>query len=147
MNRGSGIAALRTHIRKKPWLVELLPFIGRGTSTALYPHVYVSSAVFADIFSDNPDPYHVCVLLHEEEHIARMRALGVARWYLYYLASPRFRIEEELAATKPQLAYIKQLGLTFNLERNARALASWLYLWAIPYADAMQRLQTLWDKA
>jgi len=133
------------NIRKKSKLVELLPWIGGGTSTTIYPNIYLSSPVYNSVYSDKPDPYMISTLIHEQEHIVRIRKMGPAKWYMKYFLSRKFRLDEELAATKPQLAYIKSLGLTFNLERKARALSGVLYLWAASYKDVLAKLIQIWD--
>lgn len=135
------------NIRKKPKLFDLLRHEGYGISTALYPNVYLSAAVYEGLHTDNPDPYHVSVLIHEEEHIQRIKRYGIFRWYARYLWSRRFRVEEELAAYRSQFTYLKAKDLTFNFARVARGLSSWQYLWAVSYTEALERLQKLWDEA
>lgn len=135
------------NLKQKNALIEALPWIGRGTCTAIYPNVYLTKAVYLDIQQDNPDPYNVSRIIHEQEHITRMKQHGVAKWYLRYLLSRKFRFEEELAAITPQLAFIKHPRLTFNLERTARSLSGWLYLWATNYDHALKRLIAIWKEA
>jgi len=74
-----------TNIRKKPKLLDLLRYEGYGIATALCPNVYLFAAVYDGIHADNPDPYHISVLIHEEEHIQRIKMYGIFKWYAYYL--------------------------------------------------------------
>ena len=133
------------NVRCKGHLVGCLPWIGRGAATALYPNIYLPKTVYNDIFSDSPDPYNIALVLHEQEHISRIRQVGVLRWYVRYLLSRHFRFEEELVAIEPQIAYLKHAGLSFDFERKARQLSSWLYLWAVSYEEAAGRLRELRD--
>lgn len=135
------------NIRKKNSLVELLPGIGRNTGTAIYPNVYLPKTIYTDVHSDKPNPYNICLVLHEQEHIKRIKREGIFKWYTKYLFSRKFRFEEELAATKPQLAFIKSKGLTFDLQRKARLLSGWLYLWSVNYDNALKRLKEIWNNA
>lgn len=135
----------KARLKKKSWVVDQLPWIGRGTCQAVYPNIYLSRKVYDSIISDSPDPYAVSVVLHEQEHLARMKQYGVLKWGLRYLVSPRFRFEEEVAATRPQFAHIKSLGLMLNIERKAKNLSGWLYLWPTSYPNAMKRLKKLWQ--
>jgi len=134
-----------TNVRKKSKLIEQLPWIGRGTGTAVYPNVYVPHSIYDDLHSPSPNPYSVGLVLHEQEHLLRARQHGVVRWYLRNLGA-RFRFDEEVAAMVPQLAYLKSHGKTYNLERKARMLSGWLYLWSTNYRTAVSVLQDTWDR-
>jgi hypothetical protein len=138
--------SLPSNIKRKPWLIDQLPWVGRGTSTALYPNVWLSAQTYDDLVGAYPDPYNVALLLHEQEHITRMKQMRPIRWVLRYMTSNRFRFEEELAALHPQFAYIKHEGLDFNMEHRARVLSGWLYFWPVGNEEALRRLNQLWDK-
>lgn len=140
------IAQQYHNIRKKPKWLELIRWEGTATASAIYPNVYVSATTFASFHKAHPDPYAVSLLLHEEEHIRRIKERGVAQWYIRYMVDRSFRLSEELAAYRVQFAYLKERNLTFNFERVARALSGWLYLWAIDYEAALKQLQRAWDE-
>lgn len=133
------------NLRKKSIFIELFPWVGGGTSTAIYPNVYLSRAVYKSIYSETPDPYKESTVLHEEEHIRRIKKLGPAKWYWLYFTSNDFRINEELAATEPQFAFLKRRGLAFNFERKAKVMSGHLYFWAISREDVYRRLTKMWD--
>lgn len=147
MATDKAIVARYTNTRQKSRLVELFPWIGGGTSTTIYPYVYMSRRVYKNIHDKNPDPYAVSVLLHEEEHIERIHRAGVRRWYGRYLYSRKFRFEEELAAMIPQFAYIKSHGLTLDFNQRARVLSGHLYFWPVSRTEALRRLTEIWDNA
>ena len=133
------------NVRRKPWLVDVLPGVGRGTCHAVYPNIYLARSVYKSVTSNEPDPYSEAVVIHEQEHLKRMKAYGVAKWYVRYLLSRKFRLAEELAASKPQLGHIKNKKLTFNLERKARVLSGWLYLWPASYESVLKNLNEAWE--
>ena len=134
------------NIRQKPKFIDVLPGLGRGTCHALYPNIYLSRSVYMNLTSEHPSPYTEAVVLHEQEHLNRMKQYGVMKWYLKYLTSRSFRLDEELAATEVQLVYIKAAGGTLDLERRARQLSGPLYLWAAKYDTVLGRLMDMWDK-
>jgi hypothetical protein len=136
-----------SNVRKKPRFIESLPWIGKNTATALYPNVWLPRKVFEDLQSDNPDPFSVALVLHEQEHIKRMKGYGVVNWCWHYLTSRKFRFDEEIKATEPQFAHIKAAGLTFNIARKAKVLSGWLYFWPLRYDVTLERLNTLWESA
>lgn len=134
------------NVKRKPWFIELLPWIGRGTCTALYPNVWLPKNVYLDVFSYKPNPYYIATLIHEQEHINRARKLGPFWFNFLYVFSGQFRFEEEMAAIRPQMIYLKSRGLNFDIESRAKYLSGWLYLWPVPYRKAYDRLKELWDE-
>lgn len=141
----SDILSKYDNLRKKNFIVELFLWVGGGTSTTIYPYVYLSRSVYKSIHSSQPDPYKISIVLHKEEHIKRIKKIGASKWYRQYFISRKFRLEEELIATKPQLAYIKSKGLTFDLDRKARVLSGHLYFWAVSRNEAKTRLTNMWN--
>ena len=135
------------NVKRKPFLIDILPGIGRDTGSAVYPYIFLGRSVYKDAFSLNPNPYTVGLIMHEQEHLKRMKRYGVVKWYLRYLLSPKFRLEEEVKAYAIQFAYIKHTGLTINIDRIARFMSSWLYLWVGSYNDLCARLNKLWESS
>jgi hypothetical protein len=136
-----------SNVRPRPWLIDHWPGISASSGTAVYPHIYVGKALYEDIHSASPDSYHIGLIIHEQEHIKRIRPYGPVRWYLRYLLWPSFRLEEELAAYGRQFEYLKSLGLTYDLDRCARRLAGFVYLWSTSRRQALTRLRRLWESA
>src|SRR5579872_5597073 len=129
------------NLRKKNLFIELLPWIGGGTSTAIYPNVYLSRKVYKNIHGANPDPYKVSTVIHEEEHIKRISKVGAKYWYRRYFLDKTFRLEEELAASKPQFSYLKTLGLTYDLDQKAKVLSGHLYFWPASKEQILDKLK------
>ncbi|HEY5442198.1 MAG TPA: hypothetical protein VIJ68_01530 [Candidatus Saccharimonadales bacterium] len=130
-------------VKQKPKLIEWLPGVGKATCQAVYPNIYVPRHVYASLQSDNPEPRYIAVLLHEQEHLLRMKQSGVLKWNLRYAFSRKFRLDEELAAVKPQKIYLLQQGEAYDDERKAKLLSSWLYFWSTSYDKALEKLKQL----
>jgi hypothetical protein len=135
------------NVKRKPLLIDIIPGVGRDTGTTIYPYVFLGRLIYKDAFGANPNPYTVGLILHEQEHLTRMKRYGVVKWYFHYLFSPTFRLEEELGAYALQFAHIKHAGLTVNLATIARFLSSWLYLWVGSYKDVLKRLDEIWESS
>lgn len=136
-----------SNVRKKPFLIDQLPWIGRGTCTAIYPYVWLSRKAYDNLYKSEPGPYSLAVVLHEQEHLKHMKERGVLKFYLKYMFVPSFRFNEELQATKPQFAYLKAAGLTYDLKRKAKQLSGWLYFRAANYDTALASVKDLWDNS
>lgn len=65
---------------------------------------------------------------------------------MQYWMSSNFRFEEEIAANIPQIKYLIQHNVKFNIEKRARDLSSFLYLWSVDYDEAKERLENIMDK-
>lgn len=135
------------NVRKKPYLIDKLPWVGRGACTAIYPYVWLSRQAYDNLNQAIPDPYSVAVVLHEQAHLNRMKEVGVINFYFRYVCIPGFRFNEELEATKPQFAYLKRQSLAYNFEQKARQLSGWLYLRSTSYERALSSIEDLWDRA
>lgn len=72
------------NVRKKAWLIDLLPGLGRTTSTALVPLVWLSSDVYRRAPATHPDPYALSIVVHEQEHLRRTYRMGIIRFYIEY---------------------------------------------------------------
>ncbi len=127
-------------VKKKPKLWELFPWLSSYTAQAVYPNIFVSNEVFENLHQPHPNPRFIAVLEHEKKHIERQKELGVFKFGLKYLFSPKFRFQEELLAIKEGMRHLRQKGLVFDTERSARFLSSWLYLWMVSYEKAKREL-------
>ena len=59
--------------------------------------------------------------------------------------SRHFRFQEELLAIKASMKYLKRKKLTFDTDKSARHLSSWLYLWMVSYDRAKRELDKAWN--
>lgn len=142
----------RMHRKSKkvevPKFVLPLPFpfslIYRGT--AFYDFVLLGGSILKDLKSTNPKPESVGVLLHELEHYKRMRKLPRWSFAWKYMTNKQFRFEEEMAADRTQLAYLKEAGFKYDFKKRARRLSGIIYRWCVNYDTALERLEKLWGE-
>lgn len=137
---------LAANIKIKPKYWNLIPWISDQTATALYPNIYLPERTYRDLSSAKPDPYNISRLIHEQTHIVRIKEVGIAKFAMKYLFDPKFRIAEELIATKEGMKFIKSKKLSWDIDRSARYLSSWLYLWPASYNNAKTRLEKIWKE-
>lgn len=136
---------LPKNVRSKSGIWDLIPWLSNNTAQAIYPNVYVPKFVYENLLSKKQNPYHIALILHEEEHIKRQKEYGVGRWYLKYLSSGRFRFEEEITADVPKMKFLKSKKLDPFLDKRAKMLSSWLYFWPVPYKKARRDLEKIWN--
>lgn len=133
-------------VRKKPKLWELLPWLSSYTAQAIYPNIFVSSEVFEHLHRLHPDHRFIAVLEHEKKHVERQKQIGFVKFGVKYLFSSKFRWQEELLAIKAGMKYLKQNKLTFDIDKSAKFLSSWLYFWMVPYKKAKKELDLSWKE-
>jgi len=126
---------LAVNVKVKTGILEMVPWISNNTAQAIYPNIYLPKKVFENLKSLKPNPKYIDVLLHEEAHIKRQREMGLLRWGMKYVFSPRFRFNEEIFAIKAQK--------NVNVEKSARQLSSWVYLWMVSYEEAKNVLKII----
>jgi len=137
---------LPSNVKIKPTWWGVIPVLSRYTANAIYPNIYMPKHVYDNLLSTTPKHEFVSVLLHEQEHIKREKQLGVIKFGLKYLFSPKFRFDEELEAIKPQMKYLKSIGKNFDTVKAAKYLSGWLYLWPVSYEHAKQVLDNTWEE-
>ncbi len=137
---------LPRNVKVKSGLWNLVPWLSNNTAQGIYPNIYLPKFVYESLVSDNPSPWHVAQFIHEKEHIKRQKKFGLKKWLLKYIFLPRFRFEEEIEADVPKMRYLKSRKLNPYIEKRARQLSSWLYLWPVPYEEAKKKLQIVWKE-
>jgi len=133
-------------VREKPKIWEFIPWLSSYTAQAIYPNIFVSKEVYEDLSRSKPNHKFVAVLEHEKKHIERQKELGFIKFGIGYLFFPKFRFQEELSAIREGTKYLKKNKLTFNTERSAKYLSSWLYLWMVSYDKAKKELDRIWHE-
>jgi hypothetical protein len=117
------------------------------TAQALYPNIYLPREIYQDYSGSQPKPWTVSVVEHEATHLERQEKLGIWKWYVMYLLSPKFRINEELESIKKQMSILKKFGGNYPVEHGAKVLSGWMYLKAVNYDQAFRELQSAWKEA
>ena len=133
-------------VKKKPKIWEFIPWLSSYTAQAIYPNIFVSKEVYEDLSRSKPNHKFVAVLEHEKKHIERQKELGFIKFGIGYLFFPKFRFQEELLAIREGMKYLKKNKLTFDTERSAKYLSSWLYLWMVSYDEAKKELDRIWHE-
>lgn len=134
---------LNKNIKPKIGLWKLIPFLANKTAHGVYPNVYLPQRIYEDLKSDNPNLYNLALLFHEQEHVKRQKEQGIINWILKYVFSPKFRFNEEIIADIPKIKYLKSKKLEFDIEKRAKQLSSWIYLWSTSYKEAKEKLDKL----
>ena len=136
---------LPKNVRLKKGLWNLFPFLN-FTGQAIYPNIYLSKNVYENLKTNKPEPHYFAALKHEQTHIERATKKGWIIWNLKYIISPTFRFNEELEAIKSSMRYLKENNITFNTDKRAKHLSSYLYLWCVSYKKAKEKLDEIWNK-
>jgi hypothetical protein len=131
-------------IKPKPFFWQFLPWLSAYTAQAIYPNIYVSKKIYENLQTKNPKIKYLAALEHEKKHLERQRKMGLIKFGLKYLFFPSFRLQEELIAIQAGMKYFKSKGLNWDIDRSAKFLSSWLYLWMVSQKRAQKELQKLW---
>ena len=137
---------------KLPWyviskgsLLRHLPLIGKSTAQSIGSIILIPNPIYRDLQTDNPNPKHVALLIHEETHRNRQKEMGVLKFGCQYLFNSKFRFQEELLAVKEAMRYLKKNKIPFDFDRNAKFISSYVYLWPVSKEYAEKELKKVWD--
>lgn len=138
---------------KLPWyviskgsLLHHLPLIGKSTAQSLGPIILVPDPIYRDLQTNNPNPKHIALLIHEETHRRRQKEMGILKFAYQYLFNSKFRFNEELLAVKKAMKYLKKNKIAFDFDKNAKFLSSYIYLWPVSKKYAEKELKKVWDE-
>lgn len=131
-------------IRQKTKIWNVIPWISNHTSQAIYPNIYVPKHIYDDLTQIQSKTENVALLEHEKRHIKRQKKIGFFLWMFKYTILPKFRLNEEMLAIKDSMLYLKSKKIKFDIEKQARWLSSWMYLWMISYNKARNKLRKAW---
>jgi len=138
---------------KLPWYIlskgsflHHLPLIGKSTAQSLGPIILVPDNIYRDLKSDNPNPKHLALLIHEETHRKRQKEMGYLSFAFRYLFNSNFRFQEELLAVKEAMKFLKKNHIEFDFDKNSKFLSSYVYLWPVSKEYAEKELKKVWDE-
>jgi len=137
---------LANYIKPKPLFFNFIPHLGKYTANSLYPFILIPKAIYDDLKTENPNPNSVALLIHEETHRKRQKELGWLIFAIKYMFNPVFRFNEEILAIKEAMRYLKKYNMPFDLDRKAKTLSSWLYLWPVSRDFAKKELEKIWNE-
>ncbi len=141
------IMEIDKNVHKMPRLLNSIKFRG----FAIGSRIYLRDYIYDDLKSDKPNPLNVGVLIHEQYHARQFQKCNsnfdkILMGLKYYL-SRKYRLQEELNANRVQFRYLKQNGLTYDLDTRAKHLSGIYYLWCSSYEEAKEKLVEVWEKA
>lgn len=138
---------INTNIRKMPRLLNLIKFRG----FAIGSRIYLRDYIYDDLKSNKTNPLNVSVWVHEQYHARQFQKCNsnfdkILIGLEYYL-NRKYRLQEELNANKVQFKYLKENGLTYDLDARAKHLSGIHYLWCSSHEEAKEKLVEIWEKA
>ena len=136
---------LPSNIKIKKGLLKILP-LSKYTAQAIYPNIYFPKHVYENLISNKPRLQNIAILMHEQIHIERAHQVGFIIWNLKYIFLSKFRFEEELEAEKVSIKYLKKLNFPLDINKRAKKLSSYLYLWCVSYEKAKRELDKIWNE-
>jgi len=137
---------LPRYVISKGKFLHYLPLIGKSTAQSLGPIIFVPYHIYRDLQTDNPNPKHVALLIHEETHRKRQKEIGYLRFAYKYLFYSKFRFQEELLAVKEAMKYLKKNKIHFDFDQKAKFYSGYLYLWPVSKEYAEKELKKIWDE-
>ena len=138
---------LSSKIRPAPFWLELYNKGSKAKGQVIFNKIYLKKDIYENLLKKNPDPINVGILLHEQEHVGRIKNEGWLIWNFKYIFLSDFRLKEELAADKARFTYYKKKKVNFDLVKRAKDLSSWVYFWPAPYENIKRKLQEVWEKS
>ncbi len=135
-----------SNVKAKSWIWNVSPVLSKYTANAIYPNIYVPKWLYEDLKNKNPNPKNISILIHEQTHIKREKEMGWLKWGFLYVFNSKFRLQEELIAIGESFKYLKSKDIKLTeveINKIARGLSSYLYLWMISYENAKKELKKL----
>lgn len=108
---------------------------------AIYPYIFSPQFVIDGYM--NGEIKYIALVEHEFIHLRRISETGAIKWYLKYLFSPRFRINEEVLAYKKQIQVLRENNQKVDIDKFAEILSSFTYLKMVTKDKAKSLLSEL----
>lgn len=110
----------------------------------IFGKIYLRKDIYENIKSNDPDIYYLSILEHEKSHQASATKIVYLRYCMKYLFNRSFRLAEEINAIKTQIIFMRENGQKYEyIDRSAKALSSWTYLWAGNYKEIKEILEKI----
>lgn len=135
---------LPRYVISKGSLLHHIPLIGKSTAQSLGSIILVPDQIYRDLQTDNPHPKNIALLIHEETHRKRQNEMGFWTFSYKYVFNSTFRFQEELLAIKESMKYLKKQHIAYDFRKNAKFLASYIYLWPVSKEYAEKELKKAW---
>jgi len=134
---------LPENVKAKSGVLAIVPWVSSHTAQAIYPNIHLPRKVYINLEKSKPNPEYVAILAHEQTHIERQKKVGFIKWLIKYIFSSEFRFNEELVAIKAQIKCLKKYKKEYDIEKSAKSLSGWLYLWPVSYKTAKKELENI----
>jgi hypothetical protein len=128
-------------IKKIPRWANIVFFRG-PKGLAFINTIYLSDHFYELYVNDQTTVELEALIAHESEHNKRLHGLGRFGLTKYFL-SRKFRLQEEIAATKVEIAVFKKNNQMFDYAGRARSWSSINYLFMVGYEEAYRILVAL----
>lgn len=135
---------LPRYVKPQPQWWNAFPFLRNYSGNTIYPYIYLRKDIYEGLLEKSFFPRGLSVLKHEECHIRQHRKYGVITYRMRYLFSPRFRFQQEIEAYLEMMKVLKANKLPFDIDKIARCLSGWMYLWGVSYPHAKKVLEKVW---
>ncbi|PIY94689.1 MAG: hypothetical protein COY68_02345 [Candidatus Levybacteria bacterium CG_4_10_14_0_8_um_filter_35_23] len=109
----------------------------------MFKTIYVSMDIYADLKTQNPKPFSVAILRHQEVHAKNVSLFKT----LKFILSKDFRVKEETLAYTAMFKHLKQHNQTFDLDHLARDFSKLRYIWMTSYAEGKKLITKIWEEA
>lgn len=124
-----------------PWY---LSWYARGMTIGT--RIYIRKDIYNDLKSSSPNHQSVGILVHEQTHVKRIKKAGSIKFGIKYWTNREYRYQEEKAAIKEQMKYLKSVGEKHDYKRQAKNLAGKYYLWCVSKPRAIKELEEMWKE-
>lgn len=111
-----------------------------NSAQVIYPYIIIPKSLHNKL--EKSDPESISIFEHERFHLKRMTELGICKWYLGYIFSSKFRLNEEVLAYKRQFEILKEYNIPFDIDKYSKILSSWTYLEMIDEDKAKELLKS-----
>ena len=133
-------------VKERPWFIFLHK---KGRGATFLGRIYLRKDLFKDYLAGSPSVETISVLEHETTHFLNSGGKNVFKSIVHnlcYWLFPNFRFDEELRAIKSEMKVLKTNNQTFDIEKRAKFLSSFYYLYSSSYQRAHQELTRLWNE-
>lgn len=108
---------------------------------AVFP--YIISPKFVIDGYMNGEIKYIALIEHEFVHLRRISETVAIKWYLKYLFSPKFRLQEEVLAYTKQIKILRENNIKVDIDKFAEILSSFTYLKMVSKDKARSLLSEL----
>lgn len=137
---------LAKHIKQKPRYFKFIPGLNTNVANTIYPFIFLPKEVYQGLLSDSVDPRYAALLVHEEHHYKKQKEMGLLVFGIKYLFSEHFRDNEEIAAVKEALKYLKNRNQPLIFADDSLTNPHNLFLYPVSKRHSLETIKVWWDE-